>query len=64
MGDKKKKIGTMADGSNRGSVDAMSSQGDDDSQEDDDSDGSEEEEVVPSPRVRRPPQRLEDYVMS
>ena len=32
--------------------------------EDDDSDGSEEEEVVPSPRVRRPPQRLEDYVMS
>ena len=38
----------MADGSNIGSVDAMSSQ------EDDDSDGSEEEEVVPSPRVRRP----------
>ena len=38
----------MADGSNRGSVDAMNSQ------EDDDSDGSEEEEVVPSPRVRRP----------
>ena len=29
---------------------------------DDDSDGS--EEVVPSPRVRRPPQGLEDYVMS
>ena len=47
----------MADGSNRGSVDAISSQ-------EDDSDGSEEEEVVPSPRVRRPPQRLEDYVMS
>ena len=44
----------MADGSNRGSVDAMSSQEDDDSQEDDNSDGSEEEEVVPSPRVRRP----------
>ena len=62
MGDikkkKKRKIGTMADGSNRGSVDAMSSQ------EDADSDGSEEEEVVPSPRVRRPPQRVEDYVMS
>ena len=32
--------------------------------EDDDSDGSEEEGVVPSPRVRRPPQRLEDYVIS
>ena len=32
--------------------------------EDDDSDGSEEEEVVSSPRVRRPPRRLEDYVMS
>ena len=48
----------MADSSNRGSVDAMSSQ------EDDDSDGSEEEEVVPSARVRSPPQRLEDYVMS
>ena len=47
-------FGTMADGSNRGSVDAMSSQEDDDSQEDDNSDGSEEEEVVPSPRVRRP----------
>ena len=59
MGDiEKKKIGTMADGINRGSVDAMSSQ------EDDDSDGSEEEEVVPSPRVRRSPQRVEDYVMS
>ena len=39
-------FGTMADGSNRGSVDAMNSQ------EDDDSDGS-EEEVVPSARVRR-----------
>ena len=41
-------FGTMADGSNRGSFDGMSSQ------EDDDSDGSEEEEVVPSPRFRRP----------
>ena len=54
----------MADSSNRGSVDAMSSQEDDDSQENDNSDGSEEEEVVPSARVRSPPQRLEDYVMS